>query len=535
MQFLISGLTHNYIVNDVYQMTRLCKSLEESHEDASYINSIKLLTCKFSTDAVPSALPKKYASTRTVGEIVHRPKFITNTARPNMEIIHKLDDVSSKDIAFDLTRQMANIVDKISVHELIHLAMNDKCEKSLYPNLSELIAKYNALYHYVPSEILIERKTNKDRIKFIKKIIEIIQECMNVNNFVVAFALISGLGHPTIARLAELWKPKYKYVQTFITLEKFIFPGKNYETYRNHLKMCNGSILPQFSIYVSDIKHLLENEIHSTNDVMNWPIYNKLIVIIKEYENINKKYEIVSNSSIESIFNKAKICYDDDKLYQESYKILPSQRNSTAGSRIQIQYNSPSILSPTISSSAISIISTPTLTATSAAVLSQDVQSDTTTNSASSSTISLTDSTRLMLNNIPERTTTPGIMIDRHRSVNITPTVDLLYKHNKSITADKLQKAQSITLQNDDVEIPPVIHKLDMSITPIQEWSIEGVTEWLDKIQMTEYSKVFTEQAIDGHALTGLQEHHLQEMGINKIGHRVKIMNHIQHLKSSGL
>ena len=225
-------------------------------------------------------------------------------------------------------------------------------------------------------------------------------------------------------------------MQTFIELEKFIFPCGNYTNYRNHLKTCTGnvSILTQLSIYVSDIKHLLENEIHSSDrDVINWPIYNKLISIINGYISINNKYEILTNRAIESIFNKAIICFDDEKLYQESFKILPSQRKSMNGSQASL-------------SSAVSSSSSPV----SPADFQTNITSVSTVNQNSSNISSitpsnLTASTKLDISNVPPRPLTPSILYDRHKSINISPIADSYFGRDKSPMADRLMRGQSIT------------------------------------------------------------------------------------------
>ncbi len=58
--------------------------------------------------------------------------------------------------------------------------------------------------------------------------------------------------------------------------------------------------------------------------------------------------------------------------------------------------------------------------------------------------------------------------------------------------------------------------------TPLAEWGVEEVAEWLREIGLAEYIESFTDNEIVGEHLVELSKEELKELGIKKIGHQKK-------------
>src|SRR5262245_4423607 len=56
---------------------------------------------------------------------------------------------------------------------------------------------------------------------------------------------------------------------------------------------------------------------------------------------------------------------------------------------------------------------------------------------------------------------------------------------------------------------------------------MRGIAEWLGSIGLGEYARCFSEHAIDQSVLHDLTEQDLKELGVDKVGHRRKILRAI--------
>jgi hypothetical protein len=60
---------------------------------------------------------------------------------------------------------------------------------------------------------------------------------------------------------------------------------------------------------------------------------------------------------------------------------------------------------------------------------------------------------------------------------------------------------------------------------------VQEVGVWLICNQLSEYSKIFVGQEINGEALLFIQESDFSSLGVHKVGHRVKLRQLIKELQ----
>lgn len=63
-------------------------------------------------------------------------------------------------------------------------------------------------------------------------------------------------------------------------------------------------------------------------------------------------------------------------------------------------------------------------------------------------------------------------------------------------------------------------------------WTTSDVIHYLEQISLSQYSETFKKNDIDGPALLSLDEKKIKELGIQSIGHRIKLMRFINSIKS---
>ncbi|KAF6028537.1 SHANK2 [Bugula neritina] len=77
---------------------------------------------------------------------------------------------------------------------------------------------------------------------------------------------------------------------------------------------------------------------------------------------------------------------------------------------------------------------------------------------------------------------------------------------------------------------PSRSNKISISGKNVELWSTGEVEVWLDAIGLGEYKAVFAENCIEGETLISLSKADVKELGVEKVGHRVKLDKEIRKL-----
>jgi len=74
-----------------------------------------------------------------------------------------------------------------------------------------------------------------------------------------------------------------------------------------------------------------------------------------------------------------------------------------------------------------------------------------------------------------------------------------------------------------------------ISLKPVQTWSVTETAAWLESIELPELKRAFMEQEVAGSELLELTDHDLREMGVDRLGHRKKILRRVAVLKGDNV
>ena len=246
--------------------------------------------------------------------------------------IRNIFRIDSNVFVVSINRTHYDLFKKIHTHEFIYKILS---KENKFDNLSESIVLFNKLSNLVVIEILNESINDNDRIKIIKKFIEIANKFLETNNFEALFAIVSGLNNMNVQRIKYLWNPERRYTKNFELLLKQTSHVNGFECYRNHVKGKKG--IPFIGLVLSNIEHLLQVDIidKQTNHI-NFHVYDTLIKIIESYENLLlKDYDHLPACDMAIEYVKDTVITDDDSLYTLSRRIYhtESRRNSFYGER----------------------------------------------------------------------------------------------------------------------------------------------------------------------------------------------------------
>ncbi|KAL6071290.1 SAM domain (Sterile alpha motif) domain containing protein, variant 2 [Balamuthia mandrillaris] len=64
----------------------------------------------------------------------------------------------------------------------------------------------------------------------------------------------------------------------------------------------------------------------------------------------------------------------------------------------------------------------------------------------------------------------------------------------------------------------------------IEEWGPEDVALWLETVELGQYSPHFCEQSVSGEILPEIQRDDLKELGMKKLGHRLRFLRALEKL-----
>ncbi|TIB93849.1 ras GEF [Wallemia mellicola] len=96
-----------------------------------------------------------------------------------------------------------------------------------------IIARFNMTVRWVASEILITAST-EDRTSVIGKFIRLAFKCQQQNNFMTLMAILRGLEHPLVKRMADAWPHVSKQsMRMLTTLKKFCSNADNFSMLRH--------------------------------------------------------------------------------------------------------------------------------------------------------------------------------------------------------------------------------------------------------------------------------------------------------------
>jgi len=384
-----------------------------------------------------------------------------------------LIEMSPNEIAQELTRKFAYLVEKITHHELLFVALHDnkysKNENELITPIELLINDFHKLSYIIFYTILIENKNDIARIKTIKHILKICEELKNLHNYHALFGLVAALNNSTIQRLDTLWKNK-KYNNILADLTEIINPCNNYRNYRNLIKKnIKTNIVPYIGLAICDIKHALECPLYDIpNNNFNMDVYEVVLSILNNFKSIQLNYTIPKNDKIYKWLSNINIFYTESQFYDMSISL-----KTNIHKQLIEQLNSDDKIKQEI----------PRIEITESENISYDMPKLSETNRSHDSIDEI-----IKMTNIPQN--------------------------------NKRKKHRSM---------PAKIKKYTDPLSELKTWSVSDVQEWLCINHMEIYCDVFREEEIDGMALANLTNDYLKnDLGVTKLGHRLKILDAIR-------
>ena len=145
LNFLNLGLSEKLLDSESKDIFRIVSIMKKSGENQGVINCLNLGLIK----EVDPLLGRRSLSAKTVSEIStvdvrrdskSRDAPLTLTQPFNKESSYEdIIEIPFKDLAYYITHVFADIIKKVTPHEFIYMALQDKCDPAFTPNLGRLV------------------------------------------------------------------------------------------------------------------------------------------------------------------------------------------------------------------------------------------------------------------------------------------------------------------------------------------------------------------------------------------------------------
>ncbi|CAH1246958.1 RAPGEF6 [Branchiostoma lanceolatum] len=227
------------------------------------------------------------------GRYYLKDNMTTETLVPDETALELLRDsqvtflqLKSAEVATQVTLRDFQVYASIDVTEYVEdlFKLDSKRGTVNLETFSELV---NQEMFWVITEICSQDNLWK-RMKTIKQFIKIARYCKESKNFNSMFAIISGLGHGSVARLKSTWdKLPSKYEKMFQDLEDLINPSRNMSKYRNLLnsEAAHPPVIPLFPIIKKDLTFIHLGNDSKVDGLIN---FEKLRMVAKEVRHIQR-------------------------------------------------------------------------------------------------------------------------------------------------------------------------------------------------------------------------------------------------------
>ncbi|CAI5454575.1 unnamed protein product [Caenorhabditis angaria] len=254
----------------------------------------------------------------------------TNLAKPKKP--QDLFDFKSADIACQLTFIDSQLYHKIESAELLWWSQEQNENRSR--NLVNFTEQFNKLSFWVRTQIIIQ-SSQKDRERYMMKFIKVMKHLREMCNFNSYLAILSAIMSTPLARLE--WDKKIKDALKDHT--GIMDTAQSYKNYRALLQTAKPPCVPYIGIILQDLTFvhagnpdtIPADRCNNKKNILNYLKRWNQFAILDSIRKLKKwNYDIKRNDIIIQFFNGFQNRIDEEKTWELSHLIKPSNRKSKA-------------------------------------------------------------------------------------------------------------------------------------------------------------------------------------------------------------
>jgi len=242
----------------------LIKFLDEdiSKEMSQLANSLKTMLSK-----------DKSSMTRQSSKTIMGHSSI-DIVKPISPIGPEFIDFDETEIARQLSLLEMDIFKQIRPEELLGQAWTKEDKEIRAPNIMALTRHFNTVSSWVSTEIVREEKVMQ-RVKLIKKFIDIAKCLMEIGNFNGFWEILAGIQNSAIFRLKKTWQ-KVQDSKQWSNLQDMLIviaSNDNHKAYRERLRQQPAPCIPFLGLYLTSLTFIEDgnsNQLYDRPDLINF-------------------------------------------------------------------------------------------------------------------------------------------------------------------------------------------------------------------------------------------------------------------------
>jgi hypothetical protein len=265
----------------------------------------------------------------------------TKPESPNLSLPHvpfkikgtirtpKLIDLDEITIARQLTLDVWRIYARIKPEEFFDQAWAKPSLQHLAPNVLKLITSFNYYSNWVASEIVLEKKLRQRRV-LVAKVIKIAQTLREMNNYHLAYALITGLNNVAVSRLKWTLEKLGRAPKLMLqNLEQLMGMEGSFKNYRDSVSGVSGvPCVPYIGVTLKDMTFVEDGNPNMIGDLINWAKRKLIYTVVAHFLRFNKIDYIIEPITVADDYPFERLVKEasqlnDDELFEHSLQCEP--------------------------------------------------------------------------------------------------------------------------------------------------------------------------------------------------------------------
>ncbi|KAJ6242312.1 ras guanine nucleotide exchange factor i-related [Anaeramoeba flamelloides] len=212
------------------------------------------------------------------------PKVPKNIFRKSLTLF----DIDEEEIARQISLIDFEIFSKIRPAELLNCAWSKDKLKHRAKNVLKMTNRFNAMSEWAAT-LIIQPERVRQRVKVLKKFINIAQHLYQLNNFNSLMSILSGISSSAVHRLSFTFgELKPKTTEIYENLKTLMSGKDNYKIYRGLLKNAQLPCIPFLGFYQTDLTFIEDGNPDYINGLINFSKRALVYDVIYEIE----KYQV---------------------------------------------------------------------------------------------------------------------------------------------------------------------------------------------------------------------------------------------------
>jgi len=214
------------------------------------------------------------------------PIPIYGLSTPLHQIISNSDPT---EVALQFTIIELEIYHRIDLRQLIDGRWSKEKYQILSRDAVALITRCERVSFFVVNSILLQKRL-RDRIKILGKFIQVARVCYDLKNYNTLMAIMVGLGHGAVSRLAHTWKGLGQPDRVYKELFPLANPSSNFKSIREVMQHEQNIMVPYVGVSLADITFTYEGNpnhikaLAEEQELINLPKFHMISRWVKQFQ-----------------------------------------------------------------------------------------------------------------------------------------------------------------------------------------------------------------------------------------------------------